>query len=113
MREELTASTSPRNRHGRSKAIASSAQGKRAPQLPPLAHLRPATSLCLPRRLSSRPPPQPNSQGLISGVPHPFFSFQGMVSMWSVNVCPNLRSLAGGIVLGFLVSSMVTAEAWG
>lgn len=58
-------------------------------------------------------PPTSHSQGLISGVPQPFCSFQGIVSMWSVNVWPNLSSLAGGIVLGDLFSSTVTAEAWG
>lgn len=37
----------------------------------------------------------------MTGSPHPFALFQGMVSMWSVNVCPKTSLLLGGGFLGF------------
>jgi hypothetical protein len=36
----------------------------------------------------------------MTGAPQPFWLFQGIVSMWSVNVWPKTSLLLGGGVLG-------------
>lgn len=47
----------------------------------------------------------------MAGVPQPFSEFQGMVSMWSVKVCPNTSLLDGGGVFGFGFGVNWTADA--
>jgi hypothetical protein len=41
-----------------------------------------------------------DAQGRMTGAPQPFWLFQGIVSMWSVNVWPKTSLLLGGGVLG-------------
>lgn len=52
-----------------------------------------------------------DAQGRMTGSPHPFALFQGMVSMWSVNVCPNTSLLLGGGFLG--LEFLMTVRAAG